>query len=135
MACGIVAVGASWGGIHAIGILLSGLPADLTAPVVIAQHRGEEGPTRLAEALARRTALHVVEATDKDALSRGMQGLAVRIARAINRTASRKGGSRRGRRVELVARIPRPFIRSRARRAAISRTARSANFPRPSTRP
>jgi len=76
MACGIVAVGASWGGIHAIGILLSGLPADLTAPVVIAQHRGEEGPTRLAEALARRTALHVVEATDKDVLHDGCVYLA-----------------------------------------------------------
>ena len=34
----------------------------------------------------------VVEAADEASLARGMQGLAVRIARAINRTASRKGG-------------------------------------------
>ena len=33
----------------------------------------------------------VVEAADKLALSRGMQGLAVRIARAVNRAADRKG--------------------------------------------
>ncbi|MGZ6142405.1 MAG: transposase, partial [Myxococcales bacterium] len=33
----------------------------------------------------------VVEASDELALSRGMQGLAVRIARAVNRAASRKG--------------------------------------------
>ena len=65
MTCGIIAMGASWGGIHALGVVLSGLRADLPAPVVIAQHRGEEGPARLAEALDRRTALRVVEATDK----------------------------------------------------------------------
>ena len=33
----------------------------------------------------------VVEAADKVALSRGMQGLAVRIARAVNRAAERTG--------------------------------------------
>ena len=33
----------------------------------------------------------VVEAVDKVALSRGMQGLAVRVARAVNRTADRTG--------------------------------------------
>ena len=33
----------------------------------------------------------VVEAADKVALSRGMQGLSVRIARAVNRAADRKG--------------------------------------------
>src|SRR6266850_707963 len=33
----------------------------------------------------------VVEAADKRALSRGMQGLAIRIARAVNRAAGRKG--------------------------------------------
>src|SRR5712675_291316 len=33
----------------------------------------------------------IVEAADKRALSRGMQGLAVRIARAVNRAAGRSG--------------------------------------------
>ena len=33
----------------------------------------------------------VVEAQDKEALSRGMQGLAVRLARAVNRAVGRKG--------------------------------------------
>jgi two-component system chemotaxis response regulator CheB len=76
MTCGIVAIGASWGGIHAIGVVLGGLPAEMTAPVVISQHRGEEGPARLAEALGRRTALRVVEATDKEALQPGHAYLA-----------------------------------------------------------
>jgi hypothetical protein len=36
--------------------------------------------------------LHLlVEAADKAALSRGMQGLAVRVARALNRVAGRRG--------------------------------------------
>ena len=34
----------------------------------------------------------IVEAADEVALARGMQGLATRLARAINRAASRKGG-------------------------------------------
>ena len=33
----------------------------------------------------------IVEAHDKDALSRGMQGLAIRIAKGINRLSNRKG--------------------------------------------
>ena len=33
----------------------------------------------------------IVEAADKDSLSQGMRGLAVRVARAINRAAHRKG--------------------------------------------
>ena len=76
MTCGIVAIGASWGGIHAIGVVLGGLPPDMTAPVVIAQHRGEDAPARLGEALGRRTALRVVEATDKEALQPGHAYLA-----------------------------------------------------------
>jgi REP element-mobilizing transposase RayT len=33
----------------------------------------------------------IVEADDKDALTRGLQGLSIRLARAINRVARRKG--------------------------------------------
>ena len=35
----IVAIGASWGGLHAIERVLEPLPADFPAAVVIAQHR------------------------------------------------------------------------------------------------
>jgi len=66
MACGIIAIGASWGGVHAVSAVLAGLPAELPVPIVIAQHRGEERPTGLADTLGRRTGIRVVEATDKD---------------------------------------------------------------------
>jgi len=76
MARGIVAVGASWGGVQAISTVLRNLPADFPAPIVIAQHRGEETPTRLSETLGRRSAIGVVEATDKDVLEPGKAYLA-----------------------------------------------------------
>jgi two-component system, chemotaxis family, protein-glutamate methylesterase/glutaminase len=63
---GIIAIGASWGGVRAIGVVLRGLPPELPVPIVIAQHRGEESTAGLAEALSRDSAIGVVEATDKD---------------------------------------------------------------------
>lgn len=76
MACGIIAVGASWGGVHAISVVLRGLPGDLVVPIVIAQHRSEESPTRLAETLGRRSAIPVIEACDKDDMDPGKAYLA-----------------------------------------------------------
>ena len=76
MSAGIVAVGASWGGVHAVGAVLGGLPADFAVPIVIAQHRGEETPTRLAATLSQATTLRVVEATDKDVPRAGCAYLA-----------------------------------------------------------
>ena len=47
---------------------------------------------RLVHSSVQGNHLHlVVEAHDKLSLSRGMQGLAVRVARAVNRAARRKG--------------------------------------------
>ncbi len=69
-------MGASWGGVHALGVVLAAVPADLPAPVVIAQHRGEDGPAGLAPVLGRRSALRVVEATDKQAMRAGHAYLA-----------------------------------------------------------
>jgi REP element-mobilizing transposase RayT len=47
---------------------------------------------RLVEFSVQDTHIHLlIEAKNKPALSRGMQGLAVRIARAINRASSRRG--------------------------------------------
>lgn len=76
MACGIVAIGASWGGVNALRLILGALPGDLPVPIVIAQHRGEESPTGLAETLGRRSELQVVEATDKDVPAPGHAYLA-----------------------------------------------------------
>jgi len=39
---GLVVVGASWGGLSAIRVLLGGLPAGFGAPVVVVQHRSSD---------------------------------------------------------------------------------------------
>ena len=53
---------------------------------------GQRGNFRLVHSSVQGNHLHlVVEAQDKLALSRGMQGLAVRVARAVNRAAGRSG--------------------------------------------
>jgi two-component system, chemotaxis family, protein-glutamate methylesterase/glutaminase len=76
MGRGIVAIGASWGGVHAIGAVLRALPEDFSVPIVIAQHRREEADTHLAETLGRRSGIRVVEATDKDVAKPGYAYLA-----------------------------------------------------------
>ncbi len=73
----LVAVGSSWGGLDAIGELLAGLPPTLPAAVAIVQHRAvdsEDGA--LAGLLARRSALPVQDAEDKDAILPGRAYLA-----------------------------------------------------------
>jgi two-component system chemotaxis response regulator CheB len=72
MAIELVAIGASWGGLQAVGAVLETLPRDFGAAVVIAQHRqadSDEG--RLTRLLDARCALDVSEAEDKQALNRG----------------------------------------------------------------
>jgi len=63
----LIAVGASWGGLHAVGDLLETLPDEVTAPLVLAQHRS---PDSEAGGLERLLQLHttrtVREAGDKD---------------------------------------------------------------------
>ncbi len=69
----LVAVGASWGGLHAIERLLGGLPPDFGPTVVIAQHRQNDGRDGVLERLLdARCALHVSEAEDKQALAPGV---------------------------------------------------------------
>ncbi|MEY2515985.1 MAG: two-component system, chemotaxis family, protein-glutamate methylesterase/glutaminase, partial [bacterium] len=68
----LVAVGASWGGLHAVETLLGSLPADFGAAVVIAQHRQNDGRDGVLERLLdARCALDVHEAEDKRALAPG----------------------------------------------------------------
>jgi len=76
MSCGIVAIGASWGGVRAVSEILRGLPADFPVPIVVAQHRGDEPTSGLAETLDRKTAIAVVDATDKHVLEPGHAYLA-----------------------------------------------------------
>lgn len=68
----LVAIGASWGGLYAIGSVLETLPADFRAAVVIAQHRSSDSHEgQLAQLLDARCALDVGEAEDKQALAPG----------------------------------------------------------------
>ena len=68
----LVAIGASWGGLDAVRTLLGGLPAELDAAVVIAQHRAPEShPTAFRDLLGAVTRLKVREAGDKDELRTG----------------------------------------------------------------
>jgi two-component system chemotaxis response regulator CheB len=65
----LVVIGASWGGLTALGQLLSGLPDEVDLPIVIAQHRhpdSEEGT--LAQLLKRQIDRPVVDADDKMAI-------------------------------------------------------------------
>jgi two-component system chemotaxis response regulator CheB len=74
----LVAIGASWGGLDALRAILGGLPADLDAAVVVAQHRSAESshPTALRDLLGSATPLQVRDADDKDAVARGTVYLA-----------------------------------------------------------
>ena len=72
MAVELVAIGASWGGLHAVECVLGALPSDFPAAVVIAQHRRGDGDEhRLAGLLAGRCSLDVCDAEDKQALEPG----------------------------------------------------------------
>ena len=68
----LVAIGASWGGLDAIRQLLHGLPAQLGAAVVVAQHRSPESHRDVyRDLLGASTLLKVREADDKDRLEPG----------------------------------------------------------------
>jgi two-component system chemotaxis response regulator CheB len=73
----VVVVGASWGGLRAVGDLLAGLPARFPAPVLVAQHRADDiRDDLLGDLLARRSALPVREAEDHGDLEPGRVVLA-----------------------------------------------------------
>jgi two-component system chemotaxis response regulator CheB len=59
----IVLLAASAGGLAAISAVLECLPADFPVPVVVVQHLDPRHGSLMAEILARRTPLHVEEAT------------------------------------------------------------------------
>jgi two-component system chemotaxis response regulator CheB len=71
----LIVVGASWGGLEAIGRLLGGLSPDLGAALAIVQHRGSD-QADLAGLLASRTALPVLDVEDKDRIEPGHAYLA-----------------------------------------------------------
>ena len=67
----LVVVGASAGGIEALSVVVSGLPADFGAPIVLAQHLHPDHPSSLVEIISRRTALRVLPIADHMPLEPG----------------------------------------------------------------
>jgi two-component system CheB/CheR fusion protein len=68
----LVVIGASAGGIEALVRLVSTLPADFPAPIVIAQHLEPSRVSHLREILARRSTLTVRTVNDSETLAPGV---------------------------------------------------------------
>jgi two-component system, chemotaxis family, protein-glutamate methylesterase/glutaminase len=67
-----VAVGASWGGLHAVETVLEALPGGFKTPIAVAQHRAaDSGSGALGHMLSLRSGHDVCEAGDKDAIEPG----------------------------------------------------------------
>ena len=68
----VICIGASWGGLHAVGQVLEDLPDEVDLPIVVAQHRHPDSLERmLTELLGLRSKRMVVGVEDKTALERG----------------------------------------------------------------
>jgi two-component system, chemotaxis family, protein-glutamate methylesterase/glutaminase len=61
----IIVIGASLGGLRALSVLLSGLPADFALPLVIVQHRHASSAASLSAVLQPYSALRIEEIEDK----------------------------------------------------------------------
>lgn len=66
-----VVVGCSAGGVHALGVLLSGISPQLPVPVVIVCHTGSEDVEMLCDVLALKSSLPVQEAAERQAPAAG----------------------------------------------------------------
>jgi two-component system CheB/CheR fusion protein len=67
----LVVVGSSAGGVEALSVLVSNLPSDFPAPIVLAQHLDPSRPSSLDTILRRRTSLSVELVTNTSRLERG----------------------------------------------------------------
>jgi two-component system, chemotaxis family, protein-glutamate methylesterase/glutaminase len=68
----LVCIGASWGGLKALGRVLADLPAEFDLPIAIAQHRHPDSqPETLAELLQAQTNRPLLDAEDKMAIEPG----------------------------------------------------------------
>ena len=71
MSYDVIAIGASWGGLQAVGTLLEGIPQELDQTIVVAQHRSPEaGRGVLASLLQRHIGRPVSEPGDKETIER-----------------------------------------------------------------
>lgn len=67
----VIAIAASAGGLKAITELVSSLPPDLPAAIMVVQHMSPESESYLAEILSRSTQLKVKQAEDGEKISKG----------------------------------------------------------------
>jgi two-component system, chemotaxis family, protein-glutamate methylesterase/glutaminase len=73
----VICIGASWGGLHAVGRVLQDLPEEVDVPIVVAQHRHPDSLERmLADLLHLRSKRTVVGVEDQTPLDRGRVYLA-----------------------------------------------------------
>ncbi len=66
-----VVIGASAGGLAALSVLVTGLPATYRLPLLMVQHVPRTGPTQLVEIFQRKTDLRVTEPGDKEPVRGG----------------------------------------------------------------
>lgn len=69
----LIVIGASWGGLHALEVLLAGLPRDFEPPIAIAQHRAvDSGSGALSAMLGHHASREdISEPGDKDPIEPG----------------------------------------------------------------
>jgi two-component system chemotaxis response regulator CheB len=68
----VICIGASWGGLNALGQVLSDLPAAVDVPIVLVQHRSADAQDgALAELLSGQSRRRVLDAEDKMRLEPG----------------------------------------------------------------
>lgn len=77
VAFNVVALAASMGGLKAVSAILSALPADFPAAILVVQHLSPHFPSHLAQILSEQTALHVKPAATGDVLHPGTVYVAV----------------------------------------------------------
>ncbi|HEX8088638.1 MAG TPA: chemotaxis protein CheB [Blastocatellia bacterium] len=71
MSYGLVVIGASLGGFHALEAVLEDLPPEFPLPIAVVQHRSSDSDELLPTLLRRKSRLPVVEAEDKQAIIPG----------------------------------------------------------------
>jgi two-component system, chemotaxis family, protein-glutamate methylesterase/glutaminase len=68
----LICIGASWGGLDAVGRVLSDLPDAVDLPIVLAQHRSADSQEgALAELLSSQSSRRILDAEDKMMLEAG----------------------------------------------------------------
>lgn len=67
----LIVVGTSLGGLHALEVMLAGLPKNFPLPVAIVQHRDKASDSTLATLLQQCSALPIKEPEDKEAIVPG----------------------------------------------------------------